>query len=139
VKDDEGNPLVDEDGNPLKSAWTGMPMQEAVYLDDWGNSIVPRNLADGVFRFGKRPIDIYRRIYSGINGTPMPAIGESKDADGNPLLSDDDMWALVHFVRSLSEKHHGVGLMPQRLLAHDDAASDHAEHAPEEHGEESSH
>jgi len=139
VTDDEGNPIVDEDGKPLISAWTGLPRIEPLYLDDWGNKIVPRNLAEGVFRFGKRPIDIYRRIYAGINGTPMPAIGESKDADGNPLLSDDDMWALVHFVRSLSEKQHGEGLMPQRLVKHDETASDHAAHAPAEHGEESTH
>jgi len=139
VTDDEGNPIVDEDGEPLISAWTGLRRIEPLYRDDWGNPIVPRNLAEGVFRFGKRPIDIYRRIYAGINGTPMPAIGESKDADGNPLLSDEDMWALVHFVRSLSEKQHGEGLMPQRLVNHDEAASDHAAHAPAEHGEESTH
>ena len=74
------------------------------YKDDWGHDITPRNLTQGLFRGGRRPIDIYRRIYAGINGGPMPAIGESKDAQGNPLLSATDMWALVHYVRSLSER-----------------------------------
>jgi hypothetical protein len=57
-----------------------------------------------VFRGGSRPIDVYRRVYAGINGTPMPGIGETKGTDGQRLLSDDDLWALVHFVRSLSER-----------------------------------
>jgi mono/diheme cytochrome c family protein len=76
----------------------------SAYADDWGNPILPRNLVQGLFRGGRRPIDIYRRIYAGINGGPMPGIGESKDADGKLLLSADDMWALVHYVRSLSER-----------------------------------
>ncbi|MCB9903428.1 MAG: c-type cytochrome [Planctomycetes bacterium] len=134
--------LDEATGEPVRSPWTGMIEKKATYSDDWGHTIVPRNLEEGVFRFGRRPIDIYRRIYAGINGTPMPAIGESKDAEGNPLLSDEDMWALVHFVRSLSEKHDGIGLLPQRLVARDDSASEHSEHsghAPAEHGEESTH
>jgi mono/diheme cytochrome c family protein len=76
----------------------------SAYQDDWGHDIVPRNLTYGIFRGGKRPIDIYRRIYSGINGGPMPAVGEAKDAEGNPLLTPDDIWDIVHYVRSLSER-----------------------------------
>ena len=35
----------------------------------------PRNLRQGIYRGGRRPVDIYRRIYAGINGMPMPAVG----------------------------------------------------------------
>ena len=80
----------------------------SAYKDDWGFDIVPRNLTQGLFRGGRRPIDIYRRIYAGINGGPMPGIGEAKDSEGNPVLSQDDMWALVHYVRSLSERDESV-------------------------------
>lgn len=141
MKDDDGNDLVDESGNRLTSAWTGLELREPAYLDDWGHPIVPRDLTRGVFRFGNRPIDIYRRIYAGINGTPMPAIGESKDADGNPLLSDEDMWALVHYVRSLSvdPDNPGKGLLPVRDLhaahdghGHDDHGDAHGEPADDE-------
>jgi mono/diheme cytochrome c family protein len=76
----------------------------SAYQDAWGHDITPRNLVQGLFRGGRRPIDIYRRIYAGINGGPMPAIGESKDAQGNLVLPPADMWALVHYVRSLSER-----------------------------------
>lgn len=151
MTDENGDPIVDENGMPKKSRWTGMPLVEPAYLDDWGHPIVPRDLSKGVFRFGRRPIDIYRRIYAGINGTPMPAIGESKDANGDPLLSDEDMWALVHYVRSLSQQGDGHGLLPQSMLDQSIAADGHgahgehtdhaddAEHAAPEHGEKSTH
>jgi mono/diheme cytochrome c family protein len=70
----------------------------SAYKDDWGRPIVPRNLTYGVFRGGRRPIDIYRRIYAGINGTPMPALGG--------VLPPEDIWALVHYVGTLSEGAH---------------------------------
>ncbi len=65
------------------------------YKDDWGNEILPRNLRQGIFRGGRRPIDIYYRVKNGINGTPMPAAVST--------MSDDDIWSLVHYVGSLSE------------------------------------
>lgn len=78
--------------------------RELAYLDDWGYPIAPRDLSAGIYRGGSRPIDIYRRIYAGINGGPMPGLGETKDAQGERLLSDTDLWALVHYVRSLAEE-----------------------------------
>jgi mono/diheme cytochrome c family protein len=84
--------VTDEDGHRMAKP------------DDWGNSIMPRNLRLGINRGGSRPIDIYRRIYAGINGTQMPALGESKDADGNPLLTPEELWDIVHYVRSLGER-----------------------------------
>ncbi len=80
----------------------------SAYTDDWGHAILPRNLQQGLYRGGHRPIDIYRRIYAGINGGPMPAIGESKDAEGNLVLPPQDLWALVHYVRSLGERDESV-------------------------------
>jgi mono/diheme cytochrome c family protein len=56
-------------------------------------NIIPRNLRAGVYRGGRRPIDLYRRIANGITGTPMPKAPAS--------LSPDDIWHLVHYVRSL--------------------------------------
>ena len=74
------------------------------YQDDWGFDVLPRDLRSGVFHGGSRPIDVYRRIYAGINGGPMPGLGETRDAEGRPLLAGDDLWAIVHYVRSLSER-----------------------------------
>jgi hypothetical protein len=75
----------------------------APQLDDWNFPNPPRNLTIGIYRGGRRPIDIYRRIYSGIYGSKMPGIGESKKPDGSPLLTDSYIWALVHYVGSLAE------------------------------------
>jgi len=54
----------------------------------------PRNLRLGVYRGGRRPVDLYWRIRNGIDGTPMPG---SK----TEILSDEDVWSLVEYVRSL--------------------------------------
>ena len=72
--------------------------------DDWGNEISIRDLTRGVFRFGRRPIDLYRRIYAGINGTPMPEhIGMAITENGaQRTMNEVDIWDLVFFVRSMS-------------------------------------
>ncbi len=101
--------------------------------DDWGNEITPRNLAKGIFRFGRRPIDIYRRIYAGINGTPMPGLGTATKANGDPLLSDEEMWSLVHYVRSLGEFEGGFGLNAFSLVdSHKGSHGQHTSHENEQ-------
>ncbi|HEX6882907.1 MAG TPA: cytochrome c [Planctomycetota bacterium] len=72
--------------------------------DDWGRPIAPRDLTRGVYRFGRRPIDLFRRIYAGINGTPMPEhIGMTITENGQQrTMTEDDIWDLVFFVRSLA-------------------------------------
>lgn len=65
-------------------------------------NIRPRNLRVGIFRGGMRPIDIYWRLRNGIDGTPMPAVPYKEAGDPNPkALSDEDIWCLVDYVRSL--------------------------------------
>ncbi|MDP1559834.1 MAG: cytochrome c [Pirellulaceae bacterium] len=54
--------------------------------------ILPRNLRQGVYRGGDLPIDLFRRIRNGIEGTPMPA---------SLTLTDDQVWALVVYVRQM--------------------------------------
>jgi mono/diheme cytochrome c family protein len=56
-------------------------------------NIAPRNLRQGIYRGGRRPLDLYRRIYAGINGAPMP---ETKQT-----LKPDQIWNLVDYVMSL--------------------------------------
>lgn len=65
------------------------------YHDSWGNPIQPRNLLAGVFRGGRRPIDVYRRLHAGIKGTPMPGFGTS--------LTEEQIWDLVNYVLALPE------------------------------------
>ena len=61
---------------------------------------IPRNLRQGVYRGGRRRLDIFRRIYTGIAGTPMPGSGPaSPGAKGT--ISEADMWNIVDYVVSL--------------------------------------
>jgi len=65
------------------------------HLRDWENAeILPRDFTTGVFRAGSAPTDIFLRMRSGLNGTPMPAVSGS----------DEDLWALVHFIFSLKDE-----------------------------------
>lgn len=66
--------------------------------DVWGNKAAAADLSSGMFRGGGRPVDIYRRIYSGINGTPMPAF--KKTFENNP----DAIWNLVQFILETGQR-----------------------------------
>jgi len=61
---------------------------------------IPRNLRQGVYRGGRRRIDIFHRLYAGVAGTPMPASGPaSPGAQGT--LTEAEMWHIVDYVLSL--------------------------------------
>jgi mono/diheme cytochrome c family protein len=62
-------------------------------LDDWGNPLRPNNLNRGVYKGGRRPIDLYWRIAKGITGAKMPG--------HYPTLEADEIWDLVNFVLAL--------------------------------------
>ncbi len=63
-------------------------------------TIAPRNLRQNIYRGGRRPLDLYRRISAGINGVPMPGVGPaSPGATGT--LTPEQIWALVDYVRAL--------------------------------------
>ncbi|MBI3358831.1 MAG: c-type cytochrome [Nitrospirae bacterium] len=63
--------------------------------DDKGDPIRPRNLTlNWHFRGGGEAKDIYMRVNTGLNGTPMPSFKDS--------LDNEKSWHLANFVRSLS-------------------------------------
>jgi cytochrome c oxidase cbb3-type subunit 2 len=63
--------------------------------DDRGRRIHPFDMTRrSKQKAGRAPEDLYRVIHTGLDGTPMPSYAAS--------LGEDDTWALVHFVRSLS-------------------------------------
>jgi len=59
----------------------------------------PRNLRLGVYRGGRRPLDIYRRIHASVKGSGMPNFGPSGGNKGT--LTDEQIWNLVDYVMSL--------------------------------------
>ena len=67
--------------------------------DAWGHVAYAADLTSGMLHGGRRPIDIYRRIYSGIDGSPMSGFGKSPPYSENPEM----IWHLTHFVLSLMD------------------------------------
>ena len=65
--------------------------------DDWGNPIRPRNLTKfWQYKGGSSAKDIYIRISTGLNGTPM-------SSEFAKSLSDEERWHLAHYVKSLQK------------------------------------
>jgi mono/diheme cytochrome c family protein len=69
------------------------------FQDVWGHPTRAADLTSGMFHGGNRPEDIYRRIFAGINGTPMPSF-QQKLAE-NP----ETFWHLVHYVQTVSNEN----------------------------------
>jgi len=62
--------------------------------DDFGNVIVPADLAmPWLFRGGATADDIYRRLKTGLTGSPMPSYAD--------VLSDEQVWDVANYVDSL--------------------------------------
>lgn len=62
-------------------------------FDAWGTLVRPNNLTNGIYRGGRRTVDIYYRVHSGINGSGMASFGKQ--------LKSEAIWDLVNFVQTL--------------------------------------
>ena len=72
--------------------------------DDWGRTAYAADLTTGMLHGGRRPVDIYRRIYSGINATPMPAFAQPDSGKGETEAQrSETIWHLAHFITSIVE------------------------------------
>jgi mono/diheme cytochrome c family protein len=72
--------------------------------DDWGRIAYAADLTTGMLHGGRRPTDIYRRIYSGINGTPMPAFAQPDTNKGETEAQrSQTIWNLAHFITTVVE------------------------------------
>lgn len=68
-----------------------------VLQDDWGKPLKPARLTEPwSFRGGSSAQDIYLRLKTGINGTPMPAFAD--------VATDKELWDVANYVRSLGRK-----------------------------------
>lgn len=65
---------------------------EAGLHDDWGHVNQPRNLTHGIYRGGRRPIDLFRRLHIGIKGSAMPAFDK---------IEHEKLWHLVNYILSV--------------------------------------
>jgi mono/diheme cytochrome c family protein len=61
---------------------------------------IPRDLRKGIYRGGRRRIDLFWRVYAGIAGTPMPGLGPAS-AGATGTLTEEEMWDIVDYVLTL--------------------------------------
>jgi mono/diheme cytochrome c family protein len=74
-------------------------------------TIPPRNLRHGIYRGGRRPLDLYYRIHAGINGAPMPAAAGT--------VPPEDIWHIVNYIRSLPYELDGELGVDRPMVARD--------------------
>ena len=72
---------------PTQEDDTGFPIRPADLTEPWN------------FNGGGTVEEIYRRLLTGLNGTPMPSY---TDAIAANLVTEEGLWAVAHYVRSLA-------------------------------------
>jgi len=97
-----------------KDEKTKVVNQERGLYDDWGNPLRPRDLQSGIYRGGRRPLDIFRRVSVGIKGARMP---------GFATLKEKQRWDLVNYVLSIPID--GPTPIPHKKLTADAHGHDH--------------
>lgn len=78
--------------------------------DSWGNATRAADLTSGMLHGGQEPIDIYRRIMNGINGTPMPGFRSALEKE------PDTIWNLVSYVLYVSGRRREGVAVPAGLI-----------------------
>lgn len=59
-----------------------------------GNQIRPADFRRGQFKGGNTPEDIWMRVYTGLDGSPMPSFARGNTAD--------EIWAVVEYIQQFS-------------------------------------
>ncbi|MDR3633328.1 MAG: c-type cytochrome [Isosphaeraceae bacterium] len=83
--------------------------KENIGVDSWGNPTKAADLTSGMLRGGTEPIDLYRHVDSGINGTPMPSFRSAFQQE------PETAWNLVSYVLYLSNRRR-AGEVPEAGL-----------------------
>jgi len=74
--------------------WGGGPSSTTLE-NDAKERVFPLNLTTGTYKGGSSPRDLYLRIATGMDGSPMPSYA----AEATP----DEIWDLVHYLQTLAE------------------------------------
>ena len=82
---------------PQTTIYEKNPVTDKLYSepglhDVWDNVNQPRDLTSGIYRGGRRPIDLFRRVHAGIKGTRMPSFKN---------LEHEKIWHLVNYMLSV--------------------------------------
>jgi mono/diheme cytochrome c family protein len=98
---DEQKDLSDDDKTALERDRRLVSQREEVIKTFYPlRNAIPRNLRKGIYRGGRRRIDIFARIHQGIPGMPMPGVGGSGPGVQG-TLTEAEIWNIVDYVLSL--------------------------------------
>ena len=90
-----------EDAAGLEDSETRLALRQPIAAEFYPiRNAIPRNLRKGIYRGGRRRLDIFCRVHAGIAGTPMPGVGASTPG-GQGTLSDEEIWNIVDYVLNL--------------------------------------
>ncbi len=78
--------------------------------DSWGFATRAADLTSGMLHGGQDPIDVYRRILNGINGTPMPGFKSALESE------PETIWNLVAYVLHVSNRRREGTAIPAGLM-----------------------
>jgi mono/diheme cytochrome c family protein len=83
--------------------------------DAWGTVVRPADLTQGIYRGGRRPVDIYWRVHAGIPPSSMPAGFAPKTAGDAKAAAEESarLWDIVAFVKALPYP----GMLPEDVKA----------------------
>lgn len=89
--------IAGQGNGPQTTIYEKNPVTQQLYPepglhDIWDNVNQPRNLTQGIYRGGRRPIDLFCRIQAGIKGSRMPSFKN---------LGHEDIWHIVNYILSI--------------------------------------
>jgi mono/diheme cytochrome c family protein len=79
--------------------------------DAWGHATKAADLTSGLLHGGRRPEDVYRRIFNGITGTPMPSFQQVLSSE------PETFWNLVSYVLYVSNRRRAGEIPEAGLMA----------------------
>ncbi|MFQ5538746.1 MAG: c-type cytochrome, partial [Gemmatimonadota bacterium] len=99
----EGRRLFREETECLKchgESGRGDGKSASTLADDWDFPIFATDLTEPWnFNGGSSVEDIYRRMRTGLDGTPMPSYSDALEAE---IITDEQLWLVAHYVKSLA-------------------------------------
>ena len=117
----EGQRVYSAMGCGMCHGETGRGDGQAAYSlkDSQGYPLPPADFTTGVFKAGRKPVDLYRTIVVGVSGTPMPSFakGVSQVEVPNVRESTDRIWAMVAYIQSMAVKREAEGIRAGALLS----------------------
>ncbi|MBL8793667.1 MAG: cytochrome c [Planctomycetia bacterium] len=92
----------DKQGGDCLKCHTDYGRKAQFRYDAWGTMVRPADLTLGVYRGGRRPIDLYWRIHNGIAGSGMVRSPHFQPTTKDEIASGKDrLWSLVNFLQVL--------------------------------------